>query len=76
MYGDNVHKAVLKNGEKESGITIHYVNSEYDKGKILFQESISITKDETAKSLKEKINALELKFYPRIIESVIIEKCQ
>ena len=45
-------------------------------GKILFQESISITKDETAKSLKEKINALELKFYPRIIEYVIIEKCQ
>ena len=44
MYGDNVHKAVLKNGEKESGITIHYVNSEYDKGKILFKNLFLLQK--------------------------------
>ena len=76
MYGEYVHRAVIKNKETKSGITIHYVNNDYDKGKIIFQKSVSVKKGETAKELKEKIHKLELEFYPKIIESVILKKCQ
>jgi phosphoribosylglycinamide formyltransferase-1 len=76
MYGDNVHKAVLKNKEANSGITVHYVNNDYDKGEVVFQKSVSLKKHETKKSLKEKVHALELEFFPKIIEMIILKKCQ
>mgnify|MGYP001496689038 CR=1 FL=1 len=76
MYGDNVHKAVLKNKDTNSGITIHYVNNDYDRGEVVFQKSVSLEKQETKTSLKEKVHALELKFFPKIIEMIILKKCQ
>lgn len=73
MYGNFVHEAVIKNAEKESGITIHYVNNEYDKGSIIVQEKCTITSTDTPESLANKIHSLEHKHYPKTI-SKIVEK--
>ncbi len=70
MYGDNVHKAVIKNKEKESGITIHFVNNKYDEGKIIFQAKCDILPNDTYESLAEKIHALEYKHFPHVIVDV------
>jgi phosphoribosylglycinamide formyltransferase-1 len=71
MYGANVHKAVLENNEKESGITIHYVNSEFDKGEIIAQFKCSIDKNETLESLQHKIHSLERANFPSTIEKAL-----
>ncbi|MDR2126050.1 MAG: phosphoribosylglycinamide formyltransferase [Prevotellaceae bacterium] len=72
MYGDNVHKAVIADGKKESGITIHYVNENYDDGAIIFQAKCKVADIETPESLAAKIHALEYEYYPKIIESVLM----
>ena len=74
FHGENVHKAVLYSGDKRSGITIHIVNEEYDKGKIIFQKLIIINNDETLESLSSKIHDLEYKYFPQIIEKYILNK--
>ena len=74
MYGDRVHNAVIEAGEKESGITIHLVNEEYDKGDILFQTKCALTKTETANSLAQRIHALEYEHFPRAIEEYIMSR--
>ncbi len=66
MYGDNVHNQVLMNKEKETGITIHYVNEEYDKGEIIFQKKINLNKNETLSTIKAKVKSLEMKYFPII----------
>ena len=71
MFGKHVHLAVLENNEKESGISIHYVSNEYDKGEIIFQESVAIDNGETLTSLTEKIQQLEYAYFPVIIEKTI-----
>lgn len=71
MYGANVHKAVLENKEKESGITIHYVNSEFDKGEIIAQFKCTIDDNETLESLQQKIHQLEHSNFPLIIEKAM-----
>jgi phosphoribosylglycinamide formyltransferase-1 len=71
MYGDAVHKAVIENREKESGITIHFVNSEYDKGDIIFQARCAIEPHDDYASLANKIHSLEYEHFPRVIEEVI-----
>lgn len=71
MYGNFVHEAVLKAGEKESGITIHYVDEIYDNGKIIFQAKCKVDENETAESLAKKIHALEHSHYPMIIEKIL-----
>lgn len=71
MYGDHVHRAVLKNKERESGITIHLVNQKYDDGKILFQKSCSVEDNDTAESLAKKISLLEHEFFPKVISNFI-----
>jgi phosphoribosylglycinamide formyltransferase-1 len=71
MYGNYVHEAVINSGDKETGITIHYVDEEYDNGKIIFQEKCSIDENETSETLANKVHALEHKNYPQIIENVI-----
>jgi phosphoribosylglycinamide formyltransferase 1 len=68
MYGKHVHKAVLANGELQSGITIHVVNEEYDKGKILLQKSVGVSSDDTVESLAKKVLALEHAWYHVVIE--------
>ncbi|MDX1543263.1 MAG: phosphoribosylglycinamide formyltransferase [Christiangramia sp.] len=71
MYGDRVHKAVIENKEKESGITIHYVNTKYDEGEIIFQDTVSIEQNETPESLAQKIHELEYKHFPVVIEQLL-----
>lgn len=71
MYGSHVHSAVLADGRKESGITIHQVNEVYDDGEILHQASVQIEPNETVASLQAKIQVLEHYWYPRIIERTI-----
>ena len=71
MYGLNVHKAVLEKKESWSGITIHYINHEYDKGKIIFQAKCAVLKNDTIKLLAKKVQKLEYEFYPIIIEKLI-----
>ncbi|RME15617.1 MAG: phosphoribosylglycinamide formyltransferase [Bacteroidetes bacterium] len=70
FYGENVHKAVLANKEKESGITIHYVNEEYDEGQIIFQTKCPVHNEDTAETLSQKIHQLEYEYYPVVIEQV------
>jgi phosphoribosylglycinamide formyltransferase 1 len=74
MYGDKVHKAVLESGEKESGITIHLVDKEYDSGTRLLQVKCDISPDDTPQTLAKKIHQLEWHHFPRVIESYITEK--
>ena len=71
MYGHHVHDAVIKNGEKESGITIHLVDEVYDNGKHLFQKSIPIEQGESASHLAERIHVLEHEFYAKVIEKFV-----
>ena len=75
MYGMHVHKEVIKNKEKQSGISIHYVNNQYDDGKIIFQKSTKITYPFTAEELAKKIHELEMKYFPKVIEKLIDTKC-
>ena len=71
MYGDRVHKAVIANGDKESGITIHYVNKYYDKGDIIFQVRCKVAPSDTPESLASKVHTLEYEHYPVIIEKLL-----
>lgn len=67
MYGDNVHKAVIASGERESGITIHKVNEVYDNGDIIAQFKIEVTAQDTAQTLAQKIHELEYTHFPQTI---------
>ncbi|HET6993555.1 MAG TPA: phosphoribosylglycinamide formyltransferase [Chitinophagaceae bacterium] len=71
MYGNKVHNAVLAAGEKESGITIHYVDDHYDNGDIIFQAKCPVLPGDTADSLAQRIHVLEHEHYPRIIAEVV-----
>jgi len=71
MYGMNVHKKVLKNKEIESGISIHYVNKNYDEGKIIFQKSVSIQYPCDAETLSKNINKVEMKYFPMVISKLL-----
>ena len=71
MYGDAVHKAVIENREKESGITIHFVNNEYDKGAIIFQARCVVEPHDDYASLANKIHNLEYEHFPSVIEEII-----
>ncbi len=71
MYGANVHKAVVAAGEKESGITIHEVTAEYDKGAVIFQATTQLEPEETAASLAVKIHELEYEHFPRVIAEIL-----
>jgi phosphoribosylglycinamide formyltransferase-1 len=71
MYGDHVHRAVLESNEKESGITIHLVNEEYDKGRILAQFSVPLLSNETVETLKEKIQQLEHNHLPLVVQDLL-----
>ncbi|NQZ76643.1 MAG: phosphoribosylglycinamide formyltransferase [Ekhidna sp.] len=71
MYGSHVHEAVVRAGEVESGITIHLVNEEYDKGEILFQAKCEVRASDTPDDVAEKIHALEYEHFPKVIEDYI-----
>ena len=71
MYGMNVHQAVLENKEKETGITIHYVNEHYDEGEFIFQKSVNIEDCKTAEEIAHKIHELEHQYFPEVIGKLI-----
>ncbi len=71
MYGHHVHEAVLKNREKTSGITIHYVNEKYDEGQIILQKEIPVLENDTPDTLASRIHELEYEYYPRVIEELL-----
>ncbi len=72
MYGMNVHKAVAANNESETGITIHYVNENYDEGAIIFQANTALEESDTPETIASKIHILEQQYFPRVIEDVIL----
>jgi len=74
MYGMNVHKAVIAAGEKESGITIHYLNEQYDEGKIIFQATCEVKKDDTPETLAQKVQELEHTYFAKTVEHLLKNK--
>jgi len=72
MYGMNVHKAIVENKEKETGITIHYVNENYDEGNVIFQKKVTILITDTPEVVAEKIHELEQKYFPGVVSDILI----
>ena len=71
MYGMNVHRAVIENKEAQTGITIHFVNTDYDEGHIIFQKRVPLTGLGTPEVVAEKVHQLELEYFPGVIENVL-----
>jgi phosphoribosylglycinamide formyltransferase-1 len=71
MYGMKVHEAVVENRDAESGISIHYVNKEYDKGNIIFQAKCNVLPDDTADDVAKKVHELEYMHFPKVIEKLL-----
>ncbi|MGB4844017.1 MAG: phosphoribosylglycinamide formyltransferase [Ferruginibacter sp.] len=71
MYGNKVHEAVITAAEKESGITIHYVDEIYDHGEIIFQAKCPVTENDTVQTLAQKIHALEHMHYPAVLSALL-----
>lgn len=71
MYGHHIHEAVKAAGEKETGITIHFVNNELDAGEHIAQFKVALTDEDTADTIAAKIHELEQAHFPKVIESVI-----
>jgi phosphoribosylglycinamide formyltransferase 1 len=72
MYGMKVHNSIVENRDTESGITVHYVNSEYDRGKIIFQAKCRVDEKDTPEEVAQKVHELEYENYPRVIEKAIL----
>jgi len=72
MYGKHVHQAVYDASEKETGITIHYVNENYDEGAIIFQKSVELSEKDTPVVIAEKIQKLEQEYFPKVIEKLLL----
>ena len=72
MYGMHVHEAVVEAGEKESGITIHYVNENYDEGEIIFQATCNVLASDSANDVAEKVHGLEYEYFPKVVEEIIM----
>jgi len=71
MYGSRVHEAVIENGEKQSGITIHFVNEKYDEGEIILQARCFVSQNDTPDSLAQKIHQLEYAYFPITIQTLL-----
>ncbi len=71
MYGEKVHEEVIANHEKESGITIHYVNKSYDEGDIIFQARCKVDSKDTPATLAAKVHSLEYEYFPKVIEDLV-----
>jgi phosphoribosylglycinamide formyltransferase-1 len=71
MYGNFVHEAVLSAKDKESGITIHFVDEFYDNGKTIFQTTCPVYENDTTESLAKRIHELEYRYFPKVIEELI-----
>ena len=76
MYGKQVHQAVLENHETETGITIHFVNEQYDQGRIIFQKSVSIIDCSSAEDIATKVHELEHRHFPEVISQLLTRNPQ
>ena len=74
MYGMNVHKAVKEHKESETGITIHYVNSNYDEGAIIHQAKTAIAAKDTPEQIAQKVHELEYEYFPKVIERILLNQ--
>lgn len=72
MFGMHVHRAVKAQNEVVTGITIHFVNEEYDDGAIIFQEKVTLTESDSPDSIAQKVHALEYRHFPRVIEKLLL----
>ena len=72
MYGMKVHQAVVDAKEKETGITVHYVNEKYDDGAIIFQAKCTVESNDTPEMVANKVHSLEYEHFPRVIEKSIV----
>ncbi len=72
MYGHHVHEAVVANGERQTGITIHKVDQHYDRGEILFQATCPVLPTDTPDDVAHKVHLLEKEHYPQVIERTIL----
>lgn len=73
MYGSKVHEAVKANRETETGITIHYVNENYDEGSIIHQEKVAISSEDNPDTIAAKVHKLEYEHYPQVIEKLVMK---
>lgn len=73
MYGDRVHEAVVASGETESGITIHYIDENYDQGTTIFQAKCPVLPSDSAHDVATKVHALEYAWFPKIIDQILSE---
>ena len=71
MYGMNVHREIVKQKEPETGISIHYVNSKYDEGELIFQKTVPVEPSDSAEDIAEKIHTLEQEHFPKVIEKLL-----
>lgn len=74
MFGMHVHEAVVENKEQETGITIHFVNENYDEGQIIFQESVALSGSDTPEMVAHKVHELEHAFFPQVLETLLISE--
>ena len=72
MYGNRVHEAVIAAAEKESGITIHFINGHYDEGDTIFQATCPVMPDDTPETLAARVHALEYEHFPQVIEKILM----
>jgi phosphoribosylglycinamide formyltransferase-1 len=73
MYGMNVHSAVIANKETETGITIHYVNENYDEGAVIFQAKCNVLPTDSAEDVAKKIHLLEIEHFPEVVDTLLNE---
>lgn len=71
MYGDRVHQSVKAAGDKETGISIHYVNEHYDEGSIIFQAKVGVSEQDSIEDIAHKVHRLEYKHYPEVIQKLL-----
>jgi len=71
MYGARVHEAVKNNNETKTGISIHYVNEQYDEGALIFQQTVPVSSNDTALIIAQKVHQLEYVHFPKVIEETI-----
>ncbi len=74
MYGHHVHEAVQAAGERESGMTIHFVTEHYDEGDALFQARCPVAPSDSAEDIARNVLALEHRYYPKVLEQLILGK--
>lgn len=74
MYGDRVHQSVKEAGDKATGISIHYVNENYDEGSIIFQAKVEVAEEDSISQIAYKVHQLEYKYFPEVIQKILFPK--